>query len=161
MTNYTFLGLGSNLGDRQDYLNQALEQIEKKIGMISMQSKIYETEPWGFNSDNYFLNMVLKAHTKLKPSDLIKRIRMIEDQLGRSRDSRHYISRTIDIDILLYGNMIINKPDLIIPHPLMQDRRFVLVPLCEIASKMIHPVFSKPFDQLLEECEDKRLVRQL
>jgi 2-amino-4-hydroxy-6-hydroxymethyldihydropteridine diphosphokinase len=161
MTNYIFLGLGSNLGDREDYLNKALELIDKKIGMISTRSKIYETEPWGFKSENLFLNMVIQAHTKLKPFDLMDKIRKIEDQLGRIRNSKQYVSRTIDIDILLYSNLVMNKHGLIIPHPLIQDRRFVLVPLCEIAHKMIHPVIGKSFDQLLEECDDKRAVTKV
>jgi len=160
MTNYIFLGLGTNLGDREDYLGKAIELIEKKIGMISSRSKIYETEPWGFRSENFFLNMVIKAHTSLKPSDLINKIRKIEDQLGRIRDNNQYISRTIDIDILLYGNLVINRPDLKIPHPLIQDRKFVLVPLCDIAPKMIHPILSKAFADLLHGCEDKREVKE-
>jgi 2-amino-4-hydroxy-6-hydroxymethyldihydropteridine diphosphokinase len=160
MTNYTFLGLGSNLGDRLDYLNSAVGLIEKKIGMISSRSKVYETEPWGFKSENYFLNMVVKVHTGLKPFDLLKKIRKIEDQLGRFRDNKQYISRTIDIDILLYSNIVLDKPELIIPHALLQDRRFVLVPLCDVAPKMIHPVLSKTFTDLLLECDDKRLVKE-
>lgn len=161
MTNYIFLCLGSNLGDREDYLNKALELIDKNIGKISTRSKIYETEPWGFKSENLFLNMVIQAHTKLKPFELMDRIRKIEDQLGRIRNSRQYISRTIDIDILLYSNLVLEKRGLTIPHPLMQDRRFVMVPLCEIAPKMIHPVIGKPFAQLLEECDDKRGVTKV
>jgi 2-amino-4-hydroxy-6-hydroxymethyldihydropteridine diphosphokinase len=161
MTNYIFLGLGSNLGDREAYLIRALELIDIKIGRISSRSDIYETEPWGFKSENNFLNMVIKAHTKRKPHDLIKKIRLIEDQLGRIRDNTHYISRTIDIDILLYGNRIIDKPDLKIPHPLIQDRRFVLVPFCDIAPKVIHPLFSKTIEDLLTECKDEREVKKI
>ena len=158
MTNYTILGLGTNLGDREGYLEKALEIISESIGMISSRSFIYETEPWGFQSENNFLNMVIKVHTKLKPAGLLKKIQYIEDRLGRIRDRKQYASRTIDIDILLYSNLVIDKPDLTIPHPLIQDRRFVLVPFCDIAPKMIHPVLNKTFADLLKECEDRREV---
>jgi 2-amino-4-hydroxy-6-hydroxymethyldihydropteridine diphosphokinase len=161
MTNYVFLGLGTNLGDREANLTKAQELIGKLIGRIDSCSSIYETEPWGFQSENNFLNMVIKVHTTLKPADLIKGIQLIEGQLGRIRDSRQYISRTIDIDILLYRNVVINKPDLKVPHPLMQDRRFVLVPLCEIAPAMIHPVLNKIFAVLLKESRDERGVKKI
>jgi 2-amino-4-hydroxy-6-hydroxymethyldihydropteridine diphosphokinase len=160
MTIYTILGLGTNLGDREGYLDKALEIIRESVGMISSRSSIYETEPWGFQSENNFLNMVIKVHTRHKPNGLLKKIQYIEERLGRIRDDRHYISRTIDIDILLYSNLIIDKPDLTIPHPLIQDRRFVLVPLCDIAPKMIHPVLNKTFADLLQDCEDRREVKK-
>lgn len=160
MTNYTFLGLGSNLGDRELYLNEAMDLIRNNIGFISLQSGIYETEPWGFMSDNNFLNMVIKVHTELKPPDLLKKIQLIENQLGRVRNATQYASRTIDIDILLYANRVIDRPELVIPHPLLPERRFVLVPLCEIAPKMIHPVLSRSFEELLATCRDERLVRK-
>src|SRR5512137_2863011 len=160
MTSYVFLGLGTNLGDRETNLVKAQDLITKSIGLIDCRSGIYETEPWGFQSDNNFLNMVISVHTVLKPADLIKKIRLIEDQLGRIRNNRQYVSRTIDIDILLYRNIVISTPELNIPHPLIQDRRFVLVPLCEIAPVMIHPVLGKTFTLLLEECKDDREVKK-
>jgi 2-amino-4-hydroxy-6-hydroxymethyldihydropteridine diphosphokinase len=160
MTNYVFMGLGTNLGDREANLNRALELIGKSIGRIDSRSDIYETEPWGFQSENNFLNMVIKVHTNLKPTDLIKRIIHIENQLGRIRDSHRYISRTIDIDILLYGNIVIDNSNLTIPHPLIQDRKFVLVPLCDLAPGMIHPVLGKTFAVLLKECRDDREVKK-
>ncbi len=161
MTNYVFIGLGTNLGNREDNLAKAQDLIAKSVGRIDCRSGIYETEPWGFQSENNFLNMVISVHTDLKPADLIKKIQNIEDQLGRKRDSRQYISRTIDIDILLYRNKVINKPELKIPHPLIQDRKFVLIPLCEIAPAMIHPVLNKTFAVLLKECKDERNVKKI
>lgn len=161
MTNYVFIGLGTNLGNREDNLAKAQDLIAKSVGRIDCRSGIYETEPWGFQSENNFLNMVISVHTDLKPADLIKKIQNIEDQLGRKRDSRQYMSRIIDIDILLYRNKVINKPELKIPHPLIQDRKFVLIPLCEIAPAMIHPVLNKTFAVLLKECKDERNVKKI
>jgi 2-amino-4-hydroxy-6-hydroxymethyldihydropteridine diphosphokinase len=158
MTNYTFLGLGTNLGDREAYLNKAIEAIRKSVGKIDSYSDIYETDPWGFQSKSKFLNMVIRVRTELKPSVLLKRLLIIEGQLGRIRESSQYESRTIDIDILLFSNLVINNPDLIIPHPLIQDRKFVLVPLCDLVSEMIHPVFGKTFGTLLKECSDESRV---
>ena len=161
MTNYVFIGLGTNLGNREVNLAKAQDLIAKSVGRIDCRSGIYETEPWGFQSENNFLNMVISVHTDLKPADLIKKIQNIEDQLGRKRDRCQYISRTIDIDILLYRNKVINKPELKIPHPLIQDRKFVLIPLCEIAPAMIHPVLNKTFAVLLKECKDERNVKKI
>jgi 2-amino-4-hydroxy-6-hydroxymethyldihydropteridine diphosphokinase len=161
MTNFVFLGLGTNLGDRESNLNKALELIGKSVGRIDSCSGIYETESWGFQSENNFLNMVIKIQTSLKPTDLIKEIQLIEGQLGRIKESRQYASRTIDIDILLYSNLVIDKSYLTIPHPLIQDRKFVLVPLCDLAPEMIHPVLSKTFVVLLKECKDEREVKKI
>lgn len=161
MTNYIFLGLGTNLGDREAWLQKAIEAIRKSVGKIDSYSDIYETDPWGFQSESKFLNMVIRVGTELKPSVLLKRLLVIEGRLGRIRESDQYESRTIDIDILLYGNVIINKPELVIPHPMIRDRRFVLVPLCDIAPEMIHPVLKKTFATLLKECSDEREVRRV
>jgi 2-amino-4-hydroxy-6-hydroxymethyldihydropteridine diphosphokinase len=154
----TFLSLGTNLGNKESNLDHAIEKIEEYIGRILMYSSIYETEPWGFQAKNEFLNMVLKVETDLIPSELLEKVLNIESLLGRVRANKHYTSayssRVIDIDILMYDNIIINEPDLKIPHPLMHERKFVLVPLCEIAPDMIHPVLKKSFSSLLEICLD-------
>lgn len=149
-----FLGLGSNLGDREGNLNKAIKMIKDLAGEVILFSGIYETEPWGFQTEDKFLNMVIGIRTSLKPQMLLKRLMTIEAHLGRSRNKEGYSSRTIDIDILLYGDLVIEKPDLVIPHPLIRERRFVLIPLCDIASDMIHPVYKKTFAALLRECKD-------
>ena len=155
-----FLGIGTNLGNRELNLEQAITRIEEFIGPVLMTSSIYETEPWGFQAEDKFLNLVVKAETKLTPSGLLGRILMIESLMGRVRGPNRYSSRLIDIDILVYEEMIIDQESLKIPHPLLQERRFVLVPLCEIASEMIHPVLKKSYAKLLEICEDKNEVKK-
>lgn len=161
MVKRAFLSLGTNLGDREDNLRKAVDNINKAAGEITSSSGIYETEPWGFKNDNLFYNMVIEVITGLKPVDLLKQLLQIQVRMGRVRESEKYSSRLIDIDILLYENEIVNKPYLKIPHPLIQDRKFVLVPLCEIAPGMIHPVLKKTFAELLEECKDVSAVTKI
>ncbi len=153
-----FLGIGTNLGDRESNLKEAMVRIEESLGEILAASSVYETEPWGFKSKDQFLNMIVYIRTDLRPSGLLGRILMIEALMGRIRDDREYKSRIIDIDILLYDNEIIDGSTLVIPHPRLHERRFVLVPLCEIAPERIHPVFGKSFESLLKKCRDKSKV---
>lgn len=163
-----YLLLGSNQGDKVKILQLAIDRLcllsIKKI----VKSSLYESEPWGFEADEWFLNMAVRLETDLDPRDLLKILLKIETELGRVRDDkvgrtgddeRQYSSRTIDIDILLFEDKVINEEDLIVPHPRMQHRRFVLLPLCEIAPKIIHPVLNKSMEKLLEECDDKSNVR--
>jgi 2-amino-4-hydroxy-6-hydroxymethyldihydropteridine diphosphokinase len=156
--NRIYLGIGTNLGKREDNLKSAVEKIENIIGPVIQSSTVYETEPWGFRSEMEFLNLVIEVETKLNPSGLLGRLLMIESQMGRIRESGKYSSRIIDIDILFYGKLIIEKKALTLPHPMMQERRFVLIPLCEIAPDFIHPVLKKDIKKILEECKDKGKV---
>jgi 2-amino-4-hydroxy-6-hydroxymethyldihydropteridine diphosphokinase len=155
--NITYIILGSNLGDRLANLQKAKEMLET-TGVILLNSTVYDTEPWGFVHKNSFFNQVITLQTNLTPFDLLKRIQEIELSLGRIREGVGYIARTIDIDILFYEDIIINTPELRIPHPAISERRFVLTPLCEIAPDLKHPESNKTIRQLLEECEDNLTV---
>ena len=134
-----YLGLGSNLGDREENIRKAIQMIGEKVGEVIRQSSLIETEPWGFESDNKFLNGVILCETALTPRRLLKTTQRIERTLGRTNKSLsslspEYKDRPIDIDILLYDNLTINEPDLKIPHPLMHERDFVMKPLHEITT---------------------------
>jgi 2-amino-4-hydroxy-6-hydroxymethyldihydropteridine diphosphokinase len=159
--NKVFFGLGTNLGNRKTNLRKAIEMIGEHIGKVLKSSSIYETAPWGFDSEDDFLNMVVLVETTLTPLELMKKIVTIESMLGRERNQDRYSSRIIDIDILLYDDLILNENGLKIPHPLMHERRFVLVPLNELAPELIHPVKGKSIRVLLEECRDRSEINKL
>jgi len=159
--NIVFLATGTNLGKKKLNLRRAAEGIGKLIGKITGFSSIYETEPWGFISEEKFLNQVVKVETDLSPFSLLEKIHEIESGLGRVRGKEQYSSRFIDIDLLLYGEIIVDEDRLKIPHPLMAERKFVLVPLCEIAEELRHPVLNKTMGELLDICKDKGVVKKI
>lgn len=156
-----FLGIGSNKGDRKVFLEKAIFLISQIIGKISITSAIYETVPWGYKSKCLFLNIALVAETELNIDEVLVGIIEIETILGRKREKKDYEDRTIDIDILMFDDMVIETEKLSVPHPLMHKRRFVLMPLAEISGETIHPVFLKTIDQLLLECCDENHVKRL
>jgi 2-amino-4-hydroxy-6-hydroxymethyldihydropteridine diphosphokinase len=149
-----YLLLGGNLGNKQQVFAEARIQLEKHVGPISAQSAIYETEPWGFESEDLFWNQALELKTTLSPEEVLKQTQLIELELGRIRKEKQYDSRIIDIDILFFGDQIIKYSNLTVPHPRIQERKFALVPLFEIAADFIHPIFRKSVHELLEECPD-------
>ena len=155
-----YLLLGSNTGDRLAYLEKAAQAVSKFAGPVSLYSSIYETEPWGFDDDTAFLNQVIEIRTTVQAAELMRKILVAETILGRLRspDSTGYISRTIDIDLLFYGQHIIARPGLTIPHPRLHRRRFTLVPLAEIAPGLFHPVLKSTIAQLERICPDKLSV---
>ena len=133
-----YLGLGSNLGNREENIRKAILLIGEKVGTVLRQSSLIETEPWGFESENSFLNGVILVETTFTPRQTLKATQKIERELGRKRKSdslKKYADRPIDIDILLYDDLTIDEPDLKIPHPLMEQRDFVMIPLSEIAAE--------------------------
>lgn len=134
-----YLSLGTNLGDRRQNLKSALELIGREVGTVVSASDIIETEPWGFESPNPFLNMVVKVETDLKPLEVLDVTQEIERQLGRATKSVNgeYHDRLIDIDLLLYDDLVMDTPELTIPHPLMYERKFVMEPLAQIAPELI------------------------
>jgi 2-amino-4-hydroxy-6-hydroxymethyldihydropteridine diphosphokinase len=156
-----YILLGGNLGDKQLIFSETRKQLARQLGAISCQSAIYETEPWGFESADMFWNQALEIETELAPEEILVRSHNIEHELGRIRQKNQYGSRVIDIDILFYGGQVINQERLTIPHPRIQDRKFVLVPLGEIAPKLEHPVFQKTIEQLIDECTDQLAVKKL
>ena len=132
-----YLGLGSNLGNREAGIAKAIELVGERIGRVARQSAIIETEPWGFASEHKFLNGVILCETTLTPRELLAATQQIERDLGRKPinrkpENRKYLDRPIDIDILLYDNLKVDEPDLKIPHPLMHERDFVMIPLNEL-----------------------------
>jgi len=157
-----YISLGSNEGDRVRHLNEAGKRISDVIGQIIKVSDTYETEPWGMTKANPFLNQVISLKSHLSAMHLLTGLQEIETELGRKRDTifTSYSTRTIDLDILFYGKLIMDTPSLKIPHPLIPDRRFVLVPLVEIAERMTHPESGFTMKKLLENCKDHRNVEK-
>jgi 2-amino-4-hydroxy-6-hydroxymethyldihydropteridine diphosphokinase len=158
--NKSYLLKGGNMGDRTGKLLEAKKNIATYCGTILMESSLYETAAWGKADQPDFLNQVLYLQTSLSAVALMKEILLIEEKMGRTRTEK-YGSRTIDIDILFYNDEIIREPGLIIPHPEIQNRRFVLVPLQEIAPGLVHPVLLKSISTLLKDCGDKLDVKKI
>lgn len=151
------LSLGSNLGPRETYLRKALQALDKELGSLVKCSSFYETLPWGFSSDSLFLNAAACFDTLLSPEEVLAVTQQIEKSLGRKEKSRQgrYADRCIDIDILLYDDRVMQTPDMILPHPHMAERMFVLEPLAEIMPHMLHPLLKKTILQLKEELTER------
>jgi 2-amino-4-hydroxy-6-hydroxymethyldihydropteridine diphosphokinase len=157
--NQVYFLIGGNIGNRVANLEMALKLIEQECGAISHTSAIYETAPWGKKDQPYFLNQALIAFTILSPPKLLENVLAIEKQMGRYRVEK-FGSRIIDMDILFYNDEVINTGQLTVPHPEMQNRRFVLEPLAEIAPQKIHPILKKSVKKLLDECPDTLSVKK-
>lgn len=147
-----YLGLGTNLGDKEANLRTAIYKLQERIGKQVSLSSFYETAPWGFESDHSFLNAAIGLETSLSPIEILHITQEIEKELGRTKKSVNgsYSDRLIDIDILLYDTLVLQTPELTIPHPLMTERDFVMNPLIEIAGNVIHPTRQKTLFELYQ-----------
>ena len=161
MEKLIYLSLGSNLGSREAHILEALKLIHKRVGRLEQLSLLYESEPWGFSSKYQFYNCCVSLRSSLAPLILMKALLEIERKMGRQRRGGGYSDRVIDIDLLFYGDRQMDHPDLKLPHPSMADRRFVLAPLAEIASGLVHPVTGISIARMLSQCTDRTRVHAL
>mgnify|MGYP001443873716 FL=1 len=149
-----YFSIGSNKGNRSGLINEAIDKIDIIIGKVVLKSSIYETKSWGFNSNNFY-NICILLESTLTPELILNKILTIEKDMGRLKTTDQYSDRCIDIDILFFDNMIVNSKSLEIPHPRIQLRKFVLIPMLELTPDLIHPILNKSIRQLELECVDK------
>lgn len=156
-----YILFGSNQGDKEALLERACALIQERCGLLAERSQPYSSEPWGFEAKEWFLNELLVVETELEPDVLMDTLLNIEKVLGRVRHPEHkgYASRTVDLDILYYGDRILQTAKVTVPHPRLHLRRFVLVPLCELVPDFLHPVLQKSQEQLLASCPDTSIVK--
>ena len=157
-----YILFGSNMGDKDAIFAQACLLINNRCGQVVQVSAAYESEPWGFEADEWFLNRVIVVDTELAPDDLMQHLLDIERELGRIRhpEAKGYTSRTADLDLLYYGQRVVNTERLTVPHPRLHLRRFALVPMCEVAPDWEHPVLEMTQEELLLHCPDDSVVRE-
>ena len=157
MNHVVYIALGTNLGNRLDNLRAAFGALPPEVSVLA-ESHVYETPPWGYEDQPAFLNMVVKAETSLKPGALLKYLKQLEVQLGREGNFR-WGPRLIDLDILFYDDLIIDTPPLVIPHPRLHERAFVLVPLADVAPDVIHPVLERSVREILAGIDTQGIGR--
>lgn len=158
MNNQIYISLGSNLGNRKANIYDAFDAIEKNIGSIQKISSLYQSEPWGFSSKEYFINCVINIQSNLNAEKILTELHIIESNLGRIRtNTTNYSDRTIDLDLLYFGNMIIDA-GIILPHPRLYQRKFVLIPMVEIAPTFNDPYKNRTILQLLSDCDDESIL---
>lgn len=148
-----YIGIGSNLGNRQENCLHAIELLEEKGIIVKKRSFMHETEPWGVKDQPRFINMTIEIETGLEPKEFLRILKNVERELGREKSFK-WGPRSIDLDILLFDDLVLKEDDLEIPHPFMHERDFVLKPLCEIAPDRIHPVLKKKICDLVQELEN-------
>ena len=158
-----YILFGSNMGDKGSIFDQACLYINNRCGQVLQVSSPYESEPWGFETEEWFLNRMIVIKTRMNPEDLLRQLLEIERELGRERhpENEGYVSRTADLDIIYYGDRIILTELLTIPHPRLHRRRFALLPMCEVAPDMVHPVLGLTQRDLLARCSDTLLVKKM
>lgn len=156
-----FLSIGGNLGNKRANFDKVYSHIQNELGCIVLRSSVYETPPWGFDSEDSFWNQVLCIETLLNPSEILAKIKNIDAAFGRKRISEGYSSREMDVDILYFEDKIFETENLTIPHPLLHKRLFVVVPLAEIAPDFVHPVLKLTSVEMLNNCEDKSEIKKV
>ena len=157
--NIVFLQLGSNLGNRELLLQDAVIAVEDRVGSVVEKSRTYESTPWRVEGQENYLNLIIKVKTALMADDVLSAILDIEQKLGRIRIEK-WGERLIDLDIIFYNDAIIETPQLCVPHKHMHERMFVLIPLHNIAADMVHPKYNKTVEELLKQCTDTQLVKE-
>jgi 2-amino-4-hydroxy-6-hydroxymethyldihydropteridine diphosphokinase len=158
--NEVYLCLGGNLGEREKNLTQAIAMIAERVGQVLSVSSVYETASWGVSEQPNYLNQVLKIVTDLKAKEVLNTCLEIEKEIGRTRNIK-WENRLIDIDMLFFNAEIIDTPELKIPHPFIQERKFVLVPMAQIAGQLKHPILNKTIVELLADCKDDLEVKRI
>lgn len=158
-----YILFGSNMGDKDALFAQACLLINNRCGRVVQVSAAYESEPWGFEVEEWFMNRVIVVETEKGPEEVLQLLLDIERELGRIRhpEIQGYTSRTADLDLLYFGHRVINTDTLTVPHPRLHLRRFALVPMCEVASEWVHPVFGLTQQELLQQCPDECVVREM
>lgn len=160
--NKVVLLLGSNLGDGQLLFHQVISLIDERLGVLELQSALYQSPPWGFEHENDFLNQVLILETDMVPVDILQTCLQIETDLGRERkEQKEYSARVIDIDVLFVNDDVLESEPLILPHPRLHLRKFTLLPLVELMPDFIHPTLHKSMQALLAACKDNSEVRKI
>lgn len=148
-----YFSIGSNKGNRSQLINEAIDKIDISVGRVELKSSIYETQSWGFKSNNFY-NVCLLIESSLSVESIFNKILKIEKDMGRLKSGNKYSDRCIDIDILFVENIIVNSKNLIIPHPRLHLRKFVLTPMLDLTPDLIHPILNKSIKQLELECDD-------
>lgn len=163
MMEHCYILFGSNMGDKDALFAQACLLINNRCGRVVQVSAAYESEPWGFEAKEWFLNRVIVVETEKGPEEMLQLLLDIERELGRIRhpEIQGYTSRTVDLDILYFGQRVINTDMLTVPHPRLHLRRFALVPMCEVAPERVHPVFGLTQQELLQQCPDECVIREM
>lgn len=157
MKHTVYIALGTNMGDRLDNLQAALRSLPTAV-TVTDESPVYETPPWGYEDQPAFLNMVVTGETSLEPEALLTYLKQLEAKLGRESNFR-WGPRLIDLDILFYDDLVLDTPPLVIPHPRLHERAFVLVPLADVAPQFVHPVFQQEVNKFLSEIDTQGIKR--